>query len=171
MQSFYSYPTFNTESTNKRRKIEIPSIINDDVLPDVDHSITTNIAQVHHDVPTEPFHDIIDLTTPDTPTHHTSPLSFFKIPIKKNETKIINWRLFTGPKQEKKELAQKIRYEKALKLCDNDPDKLLKLYKLLDCKQYVNVGEHDIIYYDPTNSTNFTIKMKNHGEPIKRLFV
>jgi len=162
MQTNYSYnDDINTEFTNKRRKIEIPTTVGND-----------STAILHNDSDIEikhKIHNIIDLTENDTKTYQSPLLVPFK-PIKDNQ--IVKWKiLYNQNKKKHKELAQKIRYEQILKLCDYSEYKVKKIYELLDCKQYVNIGEDDIIYYDANNPKNYKIILRNHGEPIKRLFI
>ena len=90
--------------------------------------------------------------------------------LKVNKPKsIVKWKkYYANNKKEHMCIAQNIRYNKLLELCDYDTDKIRQIYMYLDCKQYVNVGENDIIYTDGNN--NFDIIPINHGEPIKRIF-
>ena len=90
--------------------------------------------------------------------------------LKVNKPKsIVKWKkYYANNKKEHMCIAQNIRYNKLLELCDYDTDKIRQIYMYLDCKQYVNVGENDIIYTDGNNK--FDIIPINHGEPIKRIF-
>jgi len=161
-QSYSIYRTFMFERTNKRRKVCIEPI-----KPDYDNTI----------VDEPPIIDIIDLTQDtDTDTDTDKQMKQITVSYNNKTTNTTNtpptiWKKVRGETKKKHmEIARKIRYEELIELCGCH-QKLLKIIKLLDCKQYVNVGENDILLQDSKNPNIIICKPINHGEPIKQLFI
>ena len=112
-------------------------------------------------------HNVIDTSNSHNNTVMTEIIDLTQDDI----TPVKYWKIYKASnKKEHKQLAQKLRYDKLLELCGNS-ESLLQIYKLIDCNQYVNVGENDIIFYNRNNPTEYKIKIVNHGQPIYQIFM